>query len=260
MGVVYLALDATDGNLAAIKTINPATAGTKGQVERFLREADILRQLVHPNIVSFRAVGEAAQAIFFVMEYVPGIDLGQLVEDQGPFPVGRGVRLICQVLDALAFAHARGFVHRDIKPSNLLVTDSGGAERVKITDFGLARVYQASQLSGLTMMDDWGGTVPFMPPEQITSFRDAQPPADQYSAAATLYHVLTGKFAYDFPAAPDQQLKMILNKDPVPIRSRRRAIPRGLAQVIHRALAREPGERFASAAAFQEALVPFRAL
>ena len=117
--------------------------------------------------------------------------------------MGRAVRLASQMLAALEYAHARGYVHRDIKPANLLVTPRNGDEVVRLADFGLARVYQASQLSGLTMTGDRGGTPAFISPEQITRFRECKPPVDQYAAGATLYYLLTGQFVYDFPRRPD---------------------------------------------------------
>ena len=125
-------------------------------------------------------------------------------------------------------------MHRDIKPSNLLITHASGGDSVKLADFGLARAYQASGLSGLTMTGEISGTIAYMSPEQITDFRRAQPATDQYAAAATLYFLLTGRFVHDFPDDPGKRLLMILDKEPVPIRDRRKDIPKGLAAAIHR--------------------------
>jgi serine/threonine-protein kinase len=257
MGVVHLALDAA-GGLVALKTLLPAVAGTGVQVERFFREAEILQKLQHPHIISFRAMGEASGVLFFAMDYVPGIDVGKAMRAlPGPMDIGRAVRLICQLLEALEYAHVLGFVHRDVKPANILLINEGPNEQVKLADFGLARVYQESQLSGLTLAGDCGGTIPFMAPEQITQFREAKPQADLFSAAATLYYLLTGRYTYEFPAHPDQCLVMILNEDPLPIRSRRADIPSALAKAIHRGLARDPAKRFADARAMRKALVPY---
>ena len=197
-------------------------------------------------------MGESGGILYFAMDYIRGVDAHKLVKKQGPFAVGRAARLICQLLDALAFAHGRGFVHRDVKPSNLLITEEAGGERLMVADFGLAKVYQASNLSGLTMTGDVGGTVPFMAPEQITEYRTAQPPVDQYSAAASLYNLLTGAFVYDFPPAFQNQLLTILHEDPVPIRKRRPDLPEALAALVHRGLAREPARAFPDAAAMRE--------
>jgi serine/threonine-protein kinase len=257
MGVVWLALRGADGRRVAVKTIIPAQAGNWELVERFLREADILRDLDHPHIVAFHEMGEVDNQLYFVMEYVAGADASRILEQSGPLPVGRAVAWMCQVLEALEYAHAKGFVHRDIKPANVLVTETGGREVAKLADFGLARVYQASALCGLTMVSAVGGTPAFIPPEQITSFREAKPAADQYGAAATLYNLLTGAFIFDLPAHALHQLAMILQDDPVSIRQRRPDIPPRLAQVIHRALAKQPGERFPDARAMRQALQRF---
>jgi hypothetical protein len=258
MGVVSLALSETTAQAVAVKTITPAAAGTPAAVERFRREARTLRALNHPNIIALLDEGESNGILYFVMQYVEGTDAGKLLRRDGAMPVRRAIRLMGPALDALAHAHSNGFVHRDIKPSNLLVTETGGVEKVWLADFGLARVYQASEMSGLTFNGDIGGTVAFMPPEQITEYRDAKPPSDQYAAAASLYNLLTGRYVYDLPEHDFQRsLLIVLSDDPVPIEKRRTDLPRGLPQVIKKALAREPGDRFADVAGFRSALRPF---
>jgi serine/threonine-protein kinase len=257
MGAVHLALSLADGELVAIKTIIPAAVGTRPQIDRFLREAKILEKLDHPHIVRFRAMGEANESFYFVMDYIHGTDADRLRLMDGPLEIGRAVRLMSQVLQALDYAHGLGFVHRDMKPANILIEEKGSEETAKLTDFGLARVYQDSQLSGLTVTGDWSGTIGFMPPEQITHFRNAQPTTDQYAAAATLYALLTNEMIYNFPPQLARQLTMVLNDEPVPITARRPDIPKGLARAIERALAREPGKRFPDVRTFAKALSPF---
>jgi serine/threonine-protein kinase len=259
MGIVYLALRHADGQAVAVKTITPAAGGDRTQVQRFLREAEILRQLTHPNIVGFRDMGEVAGLLFFAMDFVRGLDAGKLLKQGGPMTLGRAVRLGGQLLDAVAFAHDRGYVHRDLKPSNMLVVQENGREAVKLADFGLARVYQTSQLSGLTITGDVGGTVAYMPPEQITNYRDVGPAADQYSAAATLYHLLSGQYVYDLPPDFQKQLLLILMEDPVSILRRRPDMPPALAEVLHRALSRYPKDRFPTVREMREALRTFEA-
>ncbi len=258
MGIVYRARRESDGAIIALKTIAPAIIGTEGTIARFLREAGVLRQLDHPHIVKFERIGHAGGRLFFAMEYVAGLDAGALLKKQNkPLSVGLAVGLVCQALDALAFAHELGFVHRDIKPRNVLVARKGNRPRVKLTDFGLARIYLTSPLSGLTITGHVAGTSGFMAPEQITDFRKVRPAADQYSAAAMLYYLLCGKKVYDFPPEIQNQLLMILQEKPVPIRSRRANVPAELAAIIDRGLAREPEDRFADVRAMREALQPF---
>jgi serine/threonine-protein kinase len=258
MGVVYLAIRVVDGGVVALKTIKPAIAASKVETERFLREAQILSELDHPNIVSFHEMGETDGVFHFAMNYVKGIDAARLQKQQrGPLPIARAVGLVCQLLQALDYAHAKGFVHRDIKPANMLVTQEGGRDVVKLSDFGLGRIYQTTKMSGLTMNGDLGGTAPFMAPEQVTELRNARPPVDQYSAGATLYKLLTDRYIYDLPNTVHQQVMKILLEDPMPIRERRPDLPEGLAEIIHRSLAREPQARFANVKEMRRALTPF---
>jgi len=188
---------------------------------------------------------------------VPGFDAGRVLKKEGPLAIPRAVGLICQLLKALEHAHARGFVHRDIKPANLLVTKRNGRETVVLADFGLARVYHGSQLSGLTMTGAMGGTPMFMAPEQITHYRDARPPVDQYAAAMTLYNLLTGQHGFDVPDDLKRWIALLLEEEPVPIRKRRPEVPQELADVIHKALQKEAEDRFAEVRALRKALQKF---
>jgi serine/threonine protein kinase len=158
------------------------------------------------------------------------------------------------MLAALEYAHSLRLVHRDVKPANLLVARSGRKLSVKVADFGLARVCQATCVSGLTLPGDVGGTTAFMAPEQVLDFRGATPAADQYAAAATLYTALTGHFVYDQPHGVAAQLAQILDEEVVPIRDRGTAVPDDLAEVLHRALARDPAERYRGVREFRKAL------
>jgi serine/threonine-protein kinase len=257
MGVVYRGVREADGRPVAVKTIIPAVAAGGTAVERFLREADILRQLNHRHIVAFRAVGETNGVLWLAMDLVQGTDAAKLVSDNGPLETSRAIRLMLPVLGALTYAHARGFVHRDIKPGNVLVAQGPAGEEARLADFGLARTYQASQLSGLTVAGAIAGTPIFMAPEQLLSLREVKPAADQYSVAATLYFLLSGHPPYDRAANTSIQLLRLLNEEPVSLLERRPDLPVALERVIHRALAREPKDRFPGIAAFSAALNPF---
>ena len=256
MGIVYRAMRLADRTQVAVKTIQPASGTNNSASERFFREASILSQLDHPHIVKHYESGKVGQFIYFIMELVEGTDADKILE-QGALSVRMGTRLICQLLKALDYAHSRGFVHRDIKPSNILIQKLGDRRIVKLADFGLARAYQSAQMSGLTLQGEIRGTIPFMAPEQATHLRKVQPAADQYSAAATLYNLLTDDFPHDLPPSAAQQVVHIVTEAPIPIRRRRADIPDALAQIIHRALAREPEDRFADVGTFRRALKPF---
>jgi serine/threonine protein kinase len=257
MGIVYRAIREQDGQPVALKTIIPAAGATKKQIERFIRESRILSNLDHPNIVAFREVGEANGVIFLVMDLVDGPDLNTHLKDNGPQDIKTAVRITCQLLAGLAHAHAKGFVHRDVKPSNVLIGRTGGKRIAKLADFGLARVFETSKVSGLTMQGEIGGTPAFMAPEQVTHYRDVKPAADQYSAAATLYRMLTNHYTHDFPKDITAQLAHLVTARPVPIFERRADIPMALAIAIHRGLGQEPRDRHADVMAFRKELLPF---
>jgi serine/threonine-protein kinase len=254
MGVVYRARCRDDGSPVAVKTILPAVAPTPAAAGRFRRESDILRRLAHPNIVGYRDGGIVDGLLYVVMELVPGRDAGKIVADRGPLAPDRAVGWVVQLLDALAHAHDRGFVHRDVKPSNLLVVPEAGGEVVKLSDFGLARAYEASSMSGLTVADSAGGTPAFMPPEQVTDFRGAKPAADLYAAAATLYFLLTGDHVYERCKTVPELLAKISSEDPLPLRPGAAEVPGGCGPVVRRALARDPAARFPDARAMRAAL------
>ena len=260
MGVVYQALDERSGQHLALKTVLAGAAASRKALEQFFREAGILRDLEHPNIVRFRDVGESQGTIYITTDYVQGANASQMLCELGaPMPVARAVRIVCQLLGALDYAHAKGFVHRDIKPSNILLSSAKGREQAILTDFGLARAYQASRLSGITMSGEVKGTAAFLAPDQILNFRDAKPSADIYAAGATLYHLLTGQYTHELPLLFVDQIAVILAEEAVPIVSRRRDLPPSLSEVVHKSLARKPEDRFLSAAAMLKVLYPFSA-
>ncbi len=160
------------------------------------------------------------------------------------------LRIASETLDGLAAAHDAGFVHRDLKPDNVLLAEDGTA---RIADFGLAKSFQQSGLSGLTATGAIAGTYFYMPREQLTSFRTVQPVSDVWSMAATLYHLLTGSYARDFPPNVDP-LAVILRGDSVPLRHRDPSVPDALAEVVDRALEDEPARRYPTAREFLSAL------
>ncbi len=255
MGAVYQAIWGETGETVALKTLHPALLASSPDVKRFLREVKILEKMEHPHIVRFVTAGTLKRYCYLAMEFVQGTDAKRWVAEKGPLPPAHALVWAEQLLDALQHAHERGIVHRDVKPSNLLVPFGGEREVIKVSDFGLAKAYESSSLSGLTMANQSGGTPAFMPPEQVDNFRGAGPKADQYAAAATIYHLLTGQNIYESALSVEELLDRILTHEPIPLRSSSPLVPDRFDAVIKRALQRSPENRFASVRAMKEALV-----
>lgn len=255
MGVVYLARQTNDRTLIALKTIRPDVEVSERDIKLFLREAQVLQSLQHPRIIPFVEIGEDSGQLYFVMEYLPASNAAELLKERGRLAVSTAVEIACQVLEALEYAHSQRYVHRDIKPENVLVQENGTSIDVKLADFGLARVYQTSRMSGITMQGEIGGSLAFAPPEHLTNYRDASPAGDLYSVAAMLYTLLTGEFIYDFPDSVARAVLMILQTDPIPVGERRDDLPQGLQTILHKALERDLEKRFASATEMRAALV-----
>lgn len=247
MGIVYRAKRVTDGMTVAIKAIKPAVRAGSAETKRFLREIDILSQLQHPQIIRLLEVGEADGCIFFAMEFVDGVDLQSWCERRSqPISVSFAIKLMLPILKALQHAHERGFAHRDIKPRNILIASRENKIRIKLADFGLSRAFEQSKLSGLTLTGDLCGTPVFMAPEQIVDAKRVQPASDIYSSAATLYWIITRKYTHEFTPSIQKTLQQILLDDPVPIQNHRPDVPTEVAREIHRALSKDPGQRFQS--------------
>lgn len=258
MGEVHLALHERTGAAVALKTILQNIKHEKHYVDRFFREIDVLRELDHENIVAIFDAGQAELTLYFAMEYVPGVNSSQWVEACGPLPIARGVDWACRMLQGLEYAHAKGFIHRDVKPANLLIQETGRGEEVKLADFGLARTYQSSSLSGLTRPGSTMGTLHYMPPEQAVDSRASKPAVDQFSAAATLYYWLTGRHIRELPKGFTSQIRCVLTVPAIPLETRRADLPRPLCSAVSRALSLNPLDRFADVRSFREALEPLR--
>lgn len=258
MGVVHLVADERTGQQRALKTLRTDCCDPR-EVRRFLREAQVCQRLKHPHIVAHYGSGQEGETVYFVMEYVAGEDAAQLLRRTGRLTLSRAVAWACQLLLALDYAHNQGYVHRDIKPSNLLIGQTGGREHLKLADFGLVHAYQSSSLSGLTLDGEVGGSLPFMAPEQLTHFRHVDPRSDLFSVGATLYNLVTGTYAYDFPPRVADRFTLVLQNKLVPLDRRRPDLPPEFVALIARATASDPAHRFASAAEFRQALLPFAA-
>ncbi len=256
MAVVYRATDLRLHRTVAIKVLPPDVAFNSDVRARFIREAQTAAQLSHPNIVPIYAVDEKdnGSIVFFVMAYVDGESLGARLKREGAWPVDQTVRVLRDVADALASAHARGVVHRDIKPDNILIERATG--RPMVTDFGIARA--AAGEARLTVTGVAVGTPAYMSPEQALGERELDGRSDLYSLAVVGYHMLTGETPFKASNTPAMLVKHVSER-PRPVREKRPEVPAYLAVAIDRALAKRPEDRWADAAEFRDALDAARA-
>ena len=190
MGIVYRAKDRRLKRTIAIKILPPELAYRSEIRSRFLREAETAAQLSHPHIVPIYSVDEAEGLVFFVMACVDGDNLGKRLHDRGPLPIEDVRRILAEVADALAYAHARGVVHRDIKPDNILLDRD--EDRALVTDFGIARAIIEGSDARLTATGMAIGTPAFMSPEQSAGDREIDGRSDLYSLGVVAYQMLAG--------------------------------------------------------------------
>jgi serine/threonine-protein kinase len=224
-------------------------------VEEFLKEVNRLGEVRHAHVVQFGKCGMAGRLVYVVTELVPGPSARQFVTERGPLSLRAGVLMMIQGLEGLVHAHSVGFVHGELNPSNLLIGKYDKRRRVKVADLGLAVAFDNARLGGPTLLGESGGSLAFRAPERLTHAREPKPAGDQYSAAATLYYLLTGHPPYDLPAGSGRAVAKVLGEEPVPILKRKADLPAELAATIHKALARDPAARFKDLAAFRQALM-----
>ena len=258
MGSVMLARDEKTGISVAIKTLLPEVAVTEVSLRRFMREIQVAAALEHPNIVRFIESGTNNGSVYLVTEYVEGSDAARLADAHGGrLPFREAIDIVSQALDALAYAHSKGYIHRDIKESNILISGTAPNLTAKLTDFGLAKSFTQSGMSGITMAGDMAGTFAYMPPEQIRDFRNVRPTSDIYAIGMTAYSLLAGDTALDLGPNNDiaGTVRAIFEGQVIPLRQRAADVPEMVAQVIERALAKDPGNRWQSAAAMRTALM-----
>ena len=196
----------------------------------------IAASLHHPNIVAIHYAGEQDGLLFFVMDYVTGTDLREILSREHTLEPSRAVDLLTQLASALDAAHGRGLVHRDVKPANVLITVKDGEEHAYLTDFGLAR--KADNLSGLTVKGTVVGTVHYMAPEISTGNYNKQ--VDVYAAGVILYEMVTGKVPFDGESAGEILMKHLTSP---PDMSR---VPAEWKAVVAKALAKNPAHRYAN--------------
>jgi serine/threonine-protein kinase len=255
MGEVYLAEHHLLKRPCALKLIRPENLIDPTALERFEREVQLTATLSHPNTVEVFDYGQTEDGTYYyVMEYLPGLSLAELVESHGPLPPARAVYLLRQVCSALREAHAAGLIHRDVKPSNIFAARRGGMDDVaKLLDFGLVRPAVKNRASLLSGEGQLLGTPRFMSPEQARGGPELDERSDIYSLGAVAYYLLTGRPPFD---QGDGIGVMIAHaRDPVVAPSLVRAgIPEDLELVVLRCLAKDPADRFPDAESLEHAL------
>ncbi|MBK7585698.1 MAG: serine/threonine protein kinase [Myxococcales bacterium] len=263
MGSVYKAEQPAMNRMVAIKILHPKLANRKDLTSRFRREARAMSQLSHPNTVKVFMYGELEEddSLYIVMEMLEGRNLNQTVRKEGPMGVERAIPVLISVCGALHEAHEMGIVHRDLKPENIFLCAQGGVKDFpKVLDFGLAKVTERQMRPGSIILTQEGmvfGTPEFMSPEQAQG-KTLDARSDLYSLAAILYEVLTGKLPFN-AKTPMEYIQKHVMEPPIPLNERvpGRSFPKGLEDVIARALAKKPEDRFQTASEFAAALAPY---
>ncbi|MET9452128.1 serine/threonine-protein kinase [Streptomyces cinerochromogenes] len=253
MAVVYCAKDLRLGRTVALKLLAPEYTRNEAFRSRFAQESRVAAAIDHPNIVPVFEAGEADGVLYIAMCFVAGPDLRALLDREGPLAVPAALRIAGQLASALDAAHARDLVHRDVKPGNVLITkgvDSDHPEHVYLTDFGLAK--KSLSLTGFTTAGEFVGTLDYVAPERIAG-RPVDGRADQYSLACVVHETLAG--APPFQRADHLELLWAHQYDQPPALSKDRPdIPAAADEVLRRALAKIPDDRYDTCLEFVGAL------
>jgi WD40 repeat protein/tRNA A-37 threonylcarbamoyl transferase component Bud32 len=250
MGIVYRAWQRSLKRQVAVKVMRDSAVASPEDVRRFESEAAAAAKLKHSHIISIHDVGQENGQHFFAMDLIEGENLDELTQT-GPLPTDRAAELVLLITEAIQHAHEQGILHRDLKPSNVLIDDRG---MPFVTDFGLARPLDTQ--STLTIPGQILGTPGYMPPEQAKGERGVTVTADVYSLGAILYHLLTARAPF-MGRTPAEILRQVIDRDPVSPQLLNPEVPRDLACVTLKCLAKDPTARYPSAAAFHEDLHRF---
>jgi serine/threonine protein kinase len=250
MGNVYLGRDPLINRILALKAIDLSigydNADCASTSDSFLREAAIAGSLSHPNIVTIFDVGESEGLAYIAMEYVRGHHLNEFATSDRLLPVDTVLDLIARAAEALDYAHRRNVVHRDIKPANIMYDSL--SNNLKITDFGIAKLIDANRTrTGIVL-----GTPAFMSPEQLEG-KNVNGHTDLFALGVSLYQLLTGQLPFR-GASMTNLMFVIANEPHESVTSLRSELPKWLDEVLDRALAKNPADRFESAAAMAAAL------
>lgn len=245
MAVVYKALDTTLDRVVALKVLAPHLAWEPGFIVRFRREAKTAANLEHPNVVTIYEIGEAEGSHYIAMQYIEGHTLKDIVDREGALPLSTVVNLVDQLASALDYAHAQGVVHRDVKPSNVIVDAKG---HVTLTDFGIVKAADGTRLTktGATL-----GTPEYMSPEQVEN-KAVGPASDTYSLGVVVYEMLAGRVP--FSGTTPHVLHAHVYEEPPAIGRVRRGLPTAIQDIVKKALAKDPRQRYRTAGEMARAL------
>lgn len=253
MGTVYAATHLRTGRPVAVKVLSPEAAARRGAMERFRREAEAVGKLGHANIVAIHDFDQEGSRAWLVMDRLEGEELAARLARVGPLSLEDARSIFEQIAAGLGAAHARGLLHRDLKPANVFLARTPGApERAVILDFGLAKSLEEDGAERLTADGVVVGTPQYLAPEQATG-APLDRRADLYALATILYEMLAGVTPFSAPTLPALLLK-VATEPPPPLTRYRPDLPPAVAQVLDRALAKSPDERFGDAASFVAAV------
>jgi len=255
MGDVYLAEHVLLKQPFAVKMLSPEKLTDARQLARFEREVQAMARLEHWNTVEIYDYGHSADGTFYyVMEYLPGLTLEELVWMAGPLPAARAIHFLRQICSALVESHGHGLLHRDIKPANVIVTERAGIFDVaKLTDFGLVKHFEDPEDTKLTMDGYIMGTPAYMSPEHAGGQQNVDARSDIYSLGALAYFLLSKRPPFESRTAT-QTLAAHMYEEPRPLSTWRPDAPPSLLDIVHKCLAKKPADRYASAAELKEAL------
>ncbi len=237
--IVYLAWHESLRIPVAVKVMTKGD--NEGMTKRVMREANIAAQLSHPGIVRIYDCGETEDSYYLVLDYIDGDDCQHQIDEKGAYDWPRAVEIIRQVADGLRYAHERGMIHRDLKPQNIMIYANGKA---CLADLGLAKII-SDKMSSETLAGDVLGTPFYMSPEQIKQPRDVDFRSDIYSLGATLYHMVVGGPPFEAPTAYEIMAKHLTVALVFP-EEKRGNLPEPLCQLVMRAMAKEPADRYQS--------------
>ena len=240
MATLYRATDVNSDRQVALKVPHPEMEADPVLVERFKREEEIGQLLDHPGVVK-TFDGEQRSRLYMVIEWVDGLLLRSVLNEEGALPVERAERITLGICDALDYMHKRGIVHRDLKPENVMVNDR---DEIKLIDFGIAMKEDARRLTFVNV-SSMLGTPDYIAPEQVQGKRGDQR-SDMYALGIMFYEMLTGQVPFSGPN-PLAVMNDRLVKDPIPPRELNSEIPPEIEEIVFRALERDPRHRYASA-------------